>query len=55
MLQITVVDTETGETETKQLPDNEYVLICTGDCHLAHTNAFANGTHVLTIKGRKGL
>ena len=34
--------------------DNDYVLTCAGSAYLAHTAAHGNGTHVLTVKGRKG-
>ncbi len=51
---ITVTDNETGESESKTI-ENDYVLVCDGSVYLAHTNAHANGTHVLTVKGRKGL
>jgi len=49
---VTVKDTKTGDTETREIPANDYNIICVGACYIAHTNVFANGTHVLTIKGR---
>lgn len=42
----------TGETETTQVPDGDYLLIVTEPAYLSYTQAHANGTHVLTIKGR---
>lgn len=52
-LNVTVVDEQTGDTDTVQVPEGDYLLICHEPCHLAHTTAQANGTHVLTVKGRK--
>lgn len=52
-IRVTVKDLETGATETVDIPMNDYWLLCTGTCHVAHTNVFpTKGTHVLTIKGR---
>lgn len=47
-LEVTVRDTETGETETTLVQD--YVLVCAAPCHLAHRTAHRNGTHTLTVK-----
>lgn len=52
-IRVTVTDTETGETESTEF-DNDYLLIRAGSCYLDGVQAYANGTHVLTIKGRKG-
>ncbi len=51
-LKVTIVDEQTGDTETTQVPDGDYLLIVTDPAYVAHTQAFANGTHQLTIKGR---
>jgi hypothetical protein len=51
-IRVTVVDEQTGDTEETVVPDGEYLLLTTDPCFLAHTAAHANGTHVLTIKGR---
>lgn len=51
-IRITVTDLNTGESESMEISD-DYVLTTAGSCELAHTNVFANGTHVLTVKGRK--
>lgn len=53
-LRITVSDAETGEELDSKVIYDDYVLICAGSAHLAHTQAHANGTHVLTVKGRRG-
>jgi len=52
-LRVTVTDVEIGDTDTVEVPEGDYLLVCHEPCHLHHTNAYANGTHVLTIKGRK--
>ncbi len=52
-VRVTVVDEQTGDAETKRVPDGDYLLIVVEPCHLAHTQAHINGTHVLTIKDYK--
>lgn len=49
-LKITVSDVVTGEVLGEQIIYDDYLLICAGHPYLAHTQAHANGTHVLTIK-----
>ena len=49
-IKVTVSDPDTGEVLGEQVIDNDYVVICAGNRYVAHTNAHANGTHVLTIK-----
>ena len=51
-IRVTVTDEETGDTESVVI-DNDYVVTCAGSCYVHYTQAHANGTHVLTIKGRK--
>lgn len=52
-IRVTVEDLEKGTTESIVVPMNEYWLITTGTCFLAHVNAYPkSGTCVLTIKGR---
>lgn len=51
-IRVTVVDLKTGESETAEIAD-DYILICAGSCQLTYTQTSANGTHVLTVKGRK--
>jgi hypothetical protein len=48
-IEVTVRDTESGESETTIVTD--YVIVCTHPCHVASTQAYGNGTHVLTVKG----
>lgn len=52
-LRVTVVDEQTGDTETQTVPDNDYLVIVTGGCYLSYVNDFpTTGTVQLTIKGR---
>ena len=51
-IRVTVVDEQTGDTETVRVADGDYLLTVVDPCYLDHTQAFGNGTHVLTIKGR---
>lgn len=49
-IQITVLDLETGDIETKTI-ENDWVLICHGNKYLSHTSQYpTKGTVVLTIK-----
>ena len=52
-LTVTVRDNETGDTASAHVPDHDYFLVVTGECYLAHSQTHINGTHVLTIKGRR--
>lgn len=52
MLRVTVEDLETGETQTVDVPAGDYFMLTTTPAYVAHTNVFANGTHVITVKGR---
>lgn len=49
-LLVTVSDPTTGDVLGYQAIYDDYVLICAGHAYLAHTQVYANGTHVLTIK-----
>jgi hypothetical protein len=51
-IRVTVEDLKTGEKQTRDVPPGDYMLLTTEPAHVAHINAFANGTHVVTIKGR---
>lgn len=51
-VRVTVTDPETGDSETAELLD-DYVITCAGSCYVDHVQAYANGTHVITVKGRK--
>lgn len=53
-LQVTVTDTETGESETKVLPEHDVLVITTGECHIASVADYpTTGTQVYTIRGRR--
>ncbi len=49
---ITVEDLETGEKVTRDLPSGDYFLLTTEPAWTDGIQAFKNGTHVVTIKGR---
>lgn len=49
---VTVVDTETGERGEQIVRDGNFVLIAVSPCYLAGEQHHANGTTVLTLKGR---
>jgi hypothetical protein len=51
-IRVTVEDLATGEVETVELKD-DYMILAAGSCHVHHIQAHANGTHVLTVKGRR--
>jgi hypothetical protein len=50
-IRVQVTDLATGDTETAELEPGNYVLVCAEPAFIAHTQAHANGTHVLTVKG----
>jgi hypothetical protein len=49
---VTATDLTTGYTETVVVV-NDYNLICDGTAYVASAGMHGNGTHQLTIKGRK--
>lgn len=51
-IRVTAFDPETGGENTVVIWD-DYVLIRAGSCYVDHIQAHANGTHVITVKGRK--
>lgn len=53
-IEITVRDTDTGDTETTTIW-NDVLVITAGDTYVAHVNAHAaNGTQVYTVKNVGG-
>lgn len=50
-LLVTVRDEQTGDTDTTHVPDGDYLILVTDPARV-HIQAHANGTHVLTVKGR---
>ena len=51
-VRVTVEDLLTGETDEMTIWD-DYVLITAGSCEQSSVQVFGNGTHVITVKGRK--
>ena len=45
-IEVTVRDTETGDIEVQ-------VIVAAGECYVSNIQTYANGTHVLTVKGRR--
>lgn len=52
-VKVTVSDPDTGEVLGEAIIENDYTIIAAGTCYVANATAHANGTHVLTIKGRR--
>jgi hypothetical protein len=51
-IRVTVTDVETGESETREVADGDYVCIPVAPCYLDGRQVYpTKGTHVLTIKG----
>jgi hypothetical protein len=47
---------DSGEQEDSvvHVPDDDYLLVCTGNCYEAGVQVYPrSGTHVITIKGQK--
>ena len=52
-IEVTVRDTESGESETATI-ENDYIVVCAGTCYVHGWQDYpAKGTRVLTIKGRR--
>jgi len=50
-VRIVVTDLVTGESETKDLPPDDYLVICGAERYVANTQVYPRtGSHVLTIK-----
>lgn len=52
-LRVTVEDLATGDIETIEVPMHEYLILVTGDARI-DVQAHSNGTHQLTVRGRRG-
>lgn len=50
--EVTCRDIDTGQTQVVVIED-DYVLIVDGSCYLDSSQTYSNGTHVMTVKGRK--
>lgn len=54
-IEVTVRDTETGDEETKILPLDTYLVICTGRTYVAHEQRYpTTGGTQITIKRDEG-
>lgn len=51
-IKVTVTDPETGDSETAEIID-DYVITCAGSAYVDSVQTYANGTHVITVKGRR--
>ena len=52
-IQVTVLDTETGESETQTI-ENDVIVVTAGTCYVAGVQDYpSKGTQVYTVKGRK--
>jgi len=52
-IRVTVTDTETGDTEAREI-DNDVIVITAGTCYVdGIANYPTTGTQVYTIKGRR--
>lgn len=54
-LRVTVTDVESGDNDECEVSQGDYLLITHDPCYQAGVQAHANGTHVITVKGRRGL
>jgi hypothetical protein len=50
-VKVTVTDLDTGDSESEVVAD-DYFMTCAGSCYVDHVQVYANGTHVITVKGR---
>lgn len=51
-IRVTVEDLATGGKETVEVCD-DYLILAAGSCNVEHVQAYRNGTHILTVKGRR--
>ena len=51
-VRVVVTDIETGDTSSAEIED-DYIIICAGTCDVSYFQVCKNGTHQLTVKGRK--
>lgn len=51
-LTVTVTDETGAVLGAQEVPEDDYFVLTTGSC-TSSTQAHANGTHVVTFKGRK--
>lgn len=51
-IEVTVRDTETGESETAFIPAGGYVVTCAEPAYVAAEQIHANGTRIVTVRRR---
>lgn len=51
-IKVQVRDPDTDELLGERTIDNDYMVICAGECYVSNTQVHGNGSHVVTIKGR---
>lgn len=47
---ITCTDLRTGETETQEIQDGQFLVVCGPDRYVSYETVYGNGTNVVTIK-----
>lgn len=51
-LRVTVTDVETGDSDSAEVVEGDYLLICHKPCYEHGVQTYpTKGTHVITIKG----
>jgi hypothetical protein len=51
-IQVTATDLDTNESSTVVISD-DYVIVCAGTCYREYVEDRFDGTHVITVKGRR--
>ncbi len=51
-VRVVVTDEQTGDTDEARVADGDYLMLATHPCTYTVV-AHANGTHVITVKGRR--
>jgi len=51
-IKVAVTDLGTGDTEEAVI-SYDYTIVCAGSAYVDGVQMYANGTHVITVKGRK--
>ncbi len=52
-VEVVVLDPDTGEELGRRMLEDDYMVLCAGKAYVHYTQASANGTHVITVKGAK--
>lgn len=52
-LRVTVLDVDTGDTDTQDVAEGDYLLITHEPCHESNVQVYSHGrTHVITVTDR---